>query len=101
MTLTTEQLNAVQDFAEHIDVDIRCNYSGRGMFGRNCIGFITDMQPFTLAMDMAEYAADDDDFPIAAFRNAGPSVDDMGMSGIIYFPSISIEDDVETLDGTD
>lgn len=71
--------NNVKELADHIDGQFRASYSGRGMYGKTCVGIVTD-QP---------------DEVIASCRDFGLSIprrDSMGLSTICYWPSIPAED---------
>jgi len=88
MELTKDQLDALEDFCEENEYDLRDNYSGRFMSGRGCIGIVTDDNPFDVAMRMVEAAEYDENFPLEVFKEAQPRMDSMGLSSIIYFPRI-------------
>ncbi len=53
----------------------REKYSGRGMYGRTCVGIVTD-SPEDVIAD-------------AGIR--GAHTDDMGLSTIVYWPSLSLD----------
>lgn len=67
-------------------------YSGRGMFGRTCLGIIVrnGNSPMELMMNLTCYlnenTSDDKDFDLGAFE--GMSTDNLGKDSIVYFPSI-------------
>jgi len=96
-TLSKEQLTDLRDFCDEYDYDLREQYSGRGMYRKNCIGFVTDDSPFTIAMNLtaflrAENEQGSDCELIDIFTNTGVRTDSMGKSSIIYFPAISKEE---------
>ena len=78
--------------------DVR-KYSGRGMFGKQCIG-VEDIPEWTLAMDLMSIA--DSDGPrhgdeiqqgdLAELR--APSQDSMGLGFILYWPELEWPEDV-------
>jgi hypothetical protein len=91
-TLNRDQLEIVRDFCDEKDISLRTDYSGRGMYGQTCIGFVTDDE-MSLGMDLIIYLKDAGmDDVIDIFRNAGSQMDSMGLSTIVYFPSISVEE---------
>lgn len=59
------------------------DYSGRGMYGKQCLGFIYSSTNDLLRLGAALSAALDGDVPAA-------STDSMGRDGIVYFPSLSV-----------
>lgn len=69
------------------EYQIHPDYSGRGMFGRTCIGISCD-NPFELLADLTEY--------LIAFSVDGVKaklgkicMDDMGLGSIVYFSELS------------
>ncbi|MDE7477162.1 MAG: hypothetical protein K2M91_04290 [Lachnospiraceae bacterium] len=72
------------------------DYSGRGMFGRKCLGVIVraGSSQMKFMMDLTSYlnanTSDDETFDLGAFE--GMCTDDFGMDSIVYFPSIGGED---------
>lgn len=80
---------------------VRTGYSGRGMFGRECLGIVMgrhDMDAWRVDMidNIAEVIEDSDDDSTAAlfkkFKSClkSPSRDSMGLSQIEYYEGISI-----------
>jgi tRNA(Ile2) C34 agmatinyltransferase TiaS len=67
-------------FLEDKPVRVYRHYSGRGMYGRRCIGFVGDR-------------SDCEGLGYRIKRKTGApfSVDNMGLDFIVYFPSISDE----------
>lgn len=78
------------DLAEEEDITIYPDYSGRGMFGRQCIGvvgspsdlvrFITDVIP--------RIESSDDELGAQASAWLYLQKDDMGLDSIFYWPNI-------------
>jgi hypothetical protein len=62
-------------FAEENDLGFRSDYSGRGMFGKTCVGVTTD---------------DPNDL-IAQLGIRGAVVDQMGKRHIVYWPKLSVK----------
>lgn len=85
--------------------DIRPDYSGRGMFGKTCLGFVghdCTRFAFELAVILArsEFGLDDDEQPdLDALREAldeivgPPSTDSMATQTIFYWPNITVAAD--------
>jgi hypothetical protein len=76
------------DLRKHLTGEYR-SYSGRGMYGEECQGFVYDSQHEAI-MDMivATSNAPDSDSLYDAFD--GHRFDSMGMSVILYFPSVGV-----------
>lgn len=85
---------AFKDLCDNTGIEVR-SYSGRGMYGRKCLGIDTDDVMGTIA-DLIEAAVDFHNRPVAynmlaeALRSSRQ--DSMGLGVIIYFPSIAWED---------
>lgn len=92
---------------EYVDFNIRYDYSGRGMYGKSCIGIVADHSDLIPAA-MFLYAA----FVLTCNENEvedyelgnlllNVATDGMGRQGILYFPDLSTEnfssDDLENL----
>jgi hypothetical protein len=80
--------------------DVRWDYSGRGMYGKTCFGFVgglRDLAAFFVQLGQAEVQSPDTAEQDAAYCLAQAlTSDDMGMSTIFYFPGVEVaEDDVE------
>lgn len=87
IVLTEEQEERLRDAAEEYGVTFRDNYSGRGMYGDSCIGFVFDsghMHGVTMALidalgiDLAN--------EITTSRT-----DNMGLDTIIYYPGVKTQ----------
>lgn len=71
---------------------IKTHYSGRGMYGRTCLGIVTNNDHFicnTLAFYCSQHESDINNI-ISTFRSQlqHPNVDNMGKDYIVYFPSL-------------
>lgn len=97
MTLTEEQLDLLRYFCDDNDYRLREDYSGRCMFGKDCVGIVTDDGGFEVAMKMVAAFRDEDNELLDIFMDASSRQDSMGLSRIIYFPGISVpvEEEVE------
>ena len=64
-----------------------CAYSGRGMFGKECLGIvIPNIQSlFSLGIDIGEHREDGDESP------GNPKTDNIGYNIVAYWPSIPYE----------
>lgn len=83
--LTDDQMQLVTDCADDHDVSIRHLYSGRGMYGKHCLGLVfNDLGDLIgTILGIAE-----SDSALAYILAAGVCTDSMGYSQIAYFPSI-------------
>ena len=84
-------LRDIEDQLEDWDqnFETRRDYSGRGMYGKECIGFVTD-QPMMLAMALTAILIDlrsQDIEGVPEWSDLTVRTDNMGMSSIIYFPN--------------
>lgn len=97
MKFTAKLISSLRD---DYDLELRTDYSGRGMYGRRCVGIDchtlgAEIQRFYTAM---HELADDSDYDIAqcakAFWQSDINLcwDSMGLGMIIYFPNITAED---------
>lgn len=92
MKLTRIQLAQVKSImtAQGIEVDVRTNYSGRGMYGAECVGFVLQNYVpyiFALANALADATITTEFEQIVAATEQ----DDMGLDIIIYFPGVTYE----------
>lgn len=71
------------DAIESADFEVTEDYSGRGMFGKRCIGFVAP-NPLALAQVVA-YIYDEDQRHQIADK---ATYDNMGTDVIIYFPTL-------------
>lgn len=88
-----------EDLGQMVSCEMRTSYSGRGMRGESCLGFVTDhvdQLAFCLGVLMAEWqprctdAWDEvaTEWLIDAFRRS--ATDNMGTDFIIYWPDIKV-----------
>jgi hypothetical protein len=90
MTLTPNQFDEFSNLAWDIGGEVYENYSGRGMYGKTCMGITVDhlcKALFNLGRESENY-----DFAKELERL---EVDNLGRSYIIYFPRIQKEVDGE------
>jgi len=74
---------------------ITTQYSGRGMRGRRCLGIVTKNDHYvtnTIAFHLGQHAENPQDM-ISCFslQFQNPSIDDMGLSTIVYYPELLTE----------
>ena len=105
-TITREQLDDILDAAGLYEtdetaerdewgdsdtdaVDVRTDYSGRGMYGDKCLGFTVSDQrtAFRLVAGMSAVLGIDETLDIT--RKA--STDSMGRDMIVYFPGVTLD----------
>ena len=101
------------DALDNADVDsdqVRWDYSGRGMYGRTCFGFVGSIRQLTAFAYCLGYASgelhgsddprnwDEADELETVYTDllADVTTDNMGYDTIFYFPSVEVVDDVVT-----
>ena len=93
MILNKQDIELLKEFANEYDCELRTGYSGRGMYGKSCIGFVTDLSSFSLGLELALFLNREDRTEMVdAFSQTRVNEDSMGLSSIIYFPSIQAEE---------
>ena len=82
MTTKQEQIDTIQDLLCEFHNAELCSYSGRAMYGSQCLGIrmesMEDAFRFALMIDDAELAD----------TLSNPRFDDMGRGIILYFPNV-------------
>lgn len=70
------------------------NYSGRGMFGRRCVGVVVrnGNSYMQMMMKLTKFLGDND-FDDFNLEFEGMSVDELGLDTIVYFPYMKEIDD--------
>lgn len=92
MKLTQDQFIEFQELADEIGGEVYENYSGRGMFGRKCLGITVDndcRSLFSLGREVEIRQVEFGDM----MNNV--VVDSLGRNYIIYFPSIEGVEDID------
>lgn len=79
----------IENFCEEYGYDFRGDYSGRFMYGKSCVGIVYDVDDDTVLNDLEEYFLDVDESNFAESIRNSARFDSMGLSRIVYFPSIS------------
>ena len=114
-TLTTRQREIIQNFVddqgEDDEVSVYENYSGRGMFGKNCFGFslgrYTNSHMFIVGLISNlfesrpyvndEGATEEDEKDLEEYENliemlnSRIDIDSLGLGTILYFPNVAWE----------
>lgn len=104
--ITQEQVDAITEvmydtYGTVGDVDFRPEYSGRGMYGKNCVGFVVQRPAVGLMSVGAALAevlrlADEDDVDydeklnLLHYMVTNACMDNMGMDMIVYFPGVTL-----------
>lgn len=93
MTITRALCTRLED---DFGITVHRNYSGRGMYGKECFGVSGDGTAIHSFYSAMHELAEDEDFveEVQEFwdRNHAIRMDDLGLGIIIYFPSIQVED---------
>lgn len=81
----------LEAIAAEVEARPRSNYSGRGMYGKSCVGFVLDNESELLALGaiIAEMVED------PKLRNSllrGSRIDSLGLGIIVYYPTITCDD---------
>ena len=103
LVMTKDQFDDLQEALNDNDEDLRPDYSGRGMFGASCLGYVTDDGPAKFQVSLAKLLGpqllnydegeelDIDDLEAAMDALGSPSSDSMGRSAIYYYRGIQVE----------
>lgn len=96
MKLTRVQVAQIKSIltAQGIEVDVRTDYSGRGMYGATCVGFVIPNRIphiFALANAMGDVLIVDGN--LTEYDRIAELIeqDHMGLDTIIYFPGVTYE----------
>lgn len=82
-------IEVIADYCESNELEFRTDYSGRGMFGKTCVGVVCD-DPISTVVEIAD-AIRDNDFDCASDELGTIRQDSMGLSRIVYFPNLCEE----------
>ena len=85
-------LSAMTEMEWNDELSIRWEYSGRAMYGDTCIGIVADDVDFVIE-DLKQRAIDEgaDGYDVADMLS-GARFDQMGLSEIAYWPSLTAEE---------
>ncbi len=98
---TFEEIKSrMEDSVGYDDASWREDYSGRGMYGRECPGITTDnpmqvVMAFAATLAIMEAQEEYDTFPElenVTWDSFQVRTDSMGLSTIVYFPNMKIID---------
>lgn len=70
---------------QHVGYDPRRAYSGRGMFGKECVGLTTENSFANTIADLVEGCSNLEE---AAELVRGARSDNLGLSTVIYWPDV-------------
>ena len=93
MKLTQEQYGNIHDALNGFG-EARA-YSGRAMYGKSCLGIVTDTPTraiFTLATNLADMEENE---LLTMLRDAPSREDSMGRQVVVYFPSLEVDEEDE------
>ena len=84
---------AIKDFCEDNDYEYRTDYSGRGMYGKLCLGIVSSASPLYIIMKLTEHLKYVGVSCVEYYLGV-PKMDNMGLSTIIYFPKLDTSNSV-------
>ena len=77
------------------DTSFRDDYSGRGMYGKVCVGFVVATNG-VLSVGAALAQALEEDYPtLLHYMITHSCMDNMGHDWIVYFPGVTLAEDEE------
>lgn len=100
MKISDKLLKLIVDLHDEEDFQVRVNYSGRGMFGEECLGIVgsdtTTVIYKIMEVIMDEYGDEKDTqlelfHELAEMLSDGSEQDSMGLQCIVYFPYVEID----------
>lgn len=86
--MTVEE--AIRNYVDENDqYELYEGYSGRGMFGRKCLGVVVKQgySFMDFIINLTRYM-DDNDVEDADFKLEGATYDNLGLDTVVYFPNI-------------
>lgn len=69
------------------------SYTGRAMYGRNCVAFTTEGSLLSAGIALAVAAADFDEDTLSDLNDLTSSHDSMGYGMVVYFPDVPWTDE--------
>lgn len=92
MVLSMENINdIIKKFCDEQGYGFRESYSGRGMYGKECVG-INCEYPLTVIVELFSFLLENDIDPWAANDYLHDAKEDsIGLGRILYFPNILCE----------
>ena len=92
---------ALEYLKDGMDIEIR-TYSGRGMYGRNCLAITADrINMLVLGMAIADYNhsfEDDNSLEVPQYQVEDYRQDNIGLGVVVYWPRIEFVDEDEKED---
>lgn len=105
--ITQQQVDAITEimydwYGTGSDVDFRSDYSGRGMYGKTCVGFVVESSVGMLmigasiaeALRIEQIEGDptpyDESLQLMHHMITCALVDSMGLGQIVYFPGVTL-----------
>ena len=89
--LTSADMQSLKNALDGFDAEISA-YSGRGMYGRQCLGISGNFGLFELGVAIGSYG---NERLVEALIGYAPSTDSMGTGKVIYWPQVSIPKESE------
>lgn len=94
--LEIELTKLIITIADDYGLEVRTDYSGRGMYGKTCMAVVgrdVDFWQFTLALG-GEFATHDEGMEMLDMMGDPPSRDNMGLSMVWYWPGLQFAEEV-------
>lgn len=70
-TVTTEMAQQLSEYLDQnfdVESEVYQNYSGRGMYGKICVGLVTQASPITVGIAIGQLAHTDEDWEYLIFE---------------------------------
>lgn len=86
-------LDMINEFADINDLSLRKGYSGRSMYGEQCIGIVCE-EPLLTLIELLAYIVDNDEEMMGkevVDILGKPEIDTMAFKYILYFPKLTME----------
>lgn len=82
-------IEIIEDFCLECGFDFREDYSGRGMYGRKCVGFVlgADVDLLLVLVELTELLIDNG-IEYVSEKLGAICQDNMGTGTIVYFPRL-------------
>lgn len=84
-------LELIEEFCDDYDLDFMNDYSGRGMYGKRCIGFVT-YDTMGSIVNLCDALRDNEEITSAADALGDICTDNLGRGYIVYFPHLSLDE---------
>lgn len=102
LELSRSAFHGLEQLAGDVGADVRADYSGRGMYGSQCLALVcdgvSDLVQFTLALAeaLAEAVHSDDETAeevsqlVDVLRTAPTRADQLGLGQVYYWPGVEV-----------